>query len=365
MKLSPLSLFVAVVALMACGKSEPQPGGAGNAPAADGGAPDKVPDKDPEPSPEPAKEERLTIYCGRSKAMVQGTFDAFTKETGIALDVRYGDTTALANTVLEEGDASPADLFFAQDAGALGALRNAKRLTTLPEDILGKVDKRFSAPDGSWVGTSGRARVIAYNTDKVKPEDLPKSIMEFTDPKWKGRIGWPPSNASFQAFVSALRLVRGEEVAAAWLTGIVANEPRVYPKNGPAVKGVASGEVDVAFVNHYYLFVQKKEAGDAPFPVANYYPPGDLGGMMNVAGVGILTTSKKAEAAKKVVHWLLGESAQKVFAHENFEYPLAAGVTPSPGIPPIAELNLPEVELGALHDLEATLKLLRDTKALP
>lgn len=350
MNVSALRLLIAVFALIAvaCGKSDTPPTGADSVAAA------------------PAAEVKsLTIYSGRSKAMVQGLFDAFTKETGIALDVRYGDTTALANTVLEEGDASPADLFFAQDAGALGALKKANRLVKLPDTTLAKVDKRFASPDGLWVGTSGRARVVAYNTDKLKPEDLPKSIMEFTDPKWKGRIGWPPSNASFQAFVSALRLAKGEDAARQWLTGIVANEPRVYPKNGPAVKGVATGEVDIAFVNHYYLFVQKKEAGDGPFPVANYFPAGDLGGMMNVAGVGILNTSKKAAAAQRLVDWLLSEPAQKVFAHDNFEYPLAAGVAPADGIPPVSSLDLPSVELGELHDLEATLKLLRETKALP
>lgn len=359
-----LSTFVCTLALLGCGKSDPAPSSPSGPAASDATGPSNHADAAPAPSPEPTGE-RLTIYCGRSKAMVQGLFEAFTADTGIALDVRYGDTTALANTVLEEGAASPADVFFAQDAGALGALRNAKRFVKLPDETLARVDKRFAAPDGTWIGTSGRARVIAYNTDKLKPEDLPRSVLELTDPKWKGRIGWPPSNASFQAFVSAMRLKLGEEATAKWLAGVVANEPRVYPKNGPAVKGVATGEVDLALVNHYYLFVQKKEAGAGPFPVANFFPPGDLGGMMNVAGVGILDTSKKQASAQRFVDFMLGVTAQKVFAHENFEYPLAAGVTPADGVPGLAELNLPDLELGALEDLEATLKLLRDTKALP
>lgn len=356
-RLASSSLLAACLALAACGKSDPPPP---TAPPTAATAPDAA-----APTPPPDAEVRLTVYCGRSKAMVQGIFDAFTASTGIALDVRYGDTTALANTILEEGDASPADLFFAQDAGALGAVRDAKRLTTLPDALLAQVDKRFAAPDGTWVGTSGRARVVAYNTERVKPEDLPASIDGFTAPAWKGRIGWPPSNASFQAFVSAMRLARGDEATAAWLTGIVANEPRVYPKNGPALKAVAAGEVDVAFVNHYYLHVHKREAAGAAFPVANHYPANDLGGMMNVAGVGVLATSKHKAAAEQLVAYLLSADAQKVFAHDNFEYPLAAGVTPAEGIPPIASLSLPPVELGALHDLRATLELLRKTKALP
>jgi iron(III) transport system substrate-binding protein len=344
--LSLLPPTLIALGLAACSSKETP------APAADAGA-------------APADTSPVVVYCGRSKAMVQGIFDAFTKESGIKVEVRYGDTTALANTVLEEGDASPADLFFAQDAGALGALRAGGRLAALPDALTSQVDARFRAPDNTWIGTSGRARVVAYNTDKLKPEDLPTTIDGFTDPKWKGRIGWPPSNASFQAFVSALRLVRGEEGTLAWLAGIQANEPRVYPKNGPTVQAVANGEIDVAFVNHYYLFTLKKEAAGKPFPVANFHPPGDLGGMMNVAGVGVLTTSKRKENAQKLVAFLLSAQAQKVFAHDNFEYPLAAGVQPSEGIPPLSELKLPQIELGSLSDVEATLKLIRKAGVLP
>lgn len=356
-----------LIALTACGKPQPPAPAApdvATTPAEPSAAEPAVKPVEPPAAPA-APAEELTVYCGRSKAMVQGLFDRFTAETGVALSVRYGDTTALANTVLEEGDTSPADLFFAQDAGALGALRAASRLAPLPEALVSAVDARFRAPDATWVGTSGRARVVAYNTDKVKPEDLPTTLEGFTDPKWKGRIGWPPSNASFQAFVTALRLVRGPEATATWLKGILANEPQVYPKNGPALQAVASGEVDVAFVNHYYLHSTRKEAGDKPFPVANFHPPGDLGGLMNVAGVGVLRTSKKAELAQKFIGFLLSEAAQKIFAHDNFEYPLAAGVKVADGVTPVESLNLPAIELGSLSDVEATVTLLRETGVLP
>ena len=165
--LSLLPPTLIALGLAACSSKETP------APAADAGA-------------APADTSPVVVYCGRSKAMVQGIFDAFTKESGIKVEVRYGDTTALANTVLEEGDASPADLFFAQDAGALGALRAGGRLAALPDALTSQVDARFRAPDNTWIGTSGRARVVAYNTDKLKPEDLPTTIDGFTDPKWKG-----------------------------------------------------------------------------------------------------------------------------------------------------------------------------------
>lgn len=307
----------------------------------------------------------LTIYCGRSKAMVHGLFDAFTAATGIKLNVRYADTTGLANTIIEEGEASPADVFFAQDAGALGALHDKGLLVPLPEATLARVDPRFRGAAGTWVGVSGRARVVAYNTDRVKVEELPESLDGFAEPRWKGRIGWPPTNASFQAFVSALRLARGDDRAVAWLEGIKRNEPRPYPKNSAALQAVARGEVDVAFVNHYYLHTVRREAGDAPFPVANYHPPGDLGAMMNVAGVGVLASSKARERAERLVAFLLSEEAQRTFASDNFEYPLAAGISAPDGVTPIAELKLPTLDLGALYDLEGTLAVLRRAGVLP
>ncbi len=311
-----------------------------------------------------AEAKQLTIYVGRSKAMVQGLFDAFTKQTGITVNARYGKTTALANTLMEEGGTSPADLFFAQDAGALGAITAKGMFATLDPNLLAKVDKRFQGRDATWVGTSGRARVVTYNTAKLTPADLPKTIEGFTDPAWKGRIGWPPKNASFQAFVTAFRKLKGDEAAEKWLAGIKANEPRVYPKNTPAVRAVAAGEVDVAFVNHYYLHRLKKEAGDAPFAAANYHPPGDIGSLMNVAGVGILKTAKAPKNAARLIEFLLSEQAQAAFAGKNFEYPLAAGVKVHDGVVPVEKLKLPQLELGEIGDLQATLKLLKKTKVL-
>ncbi len=328
-----------------CGKDTPEAGG-GDAPMSAG---------------EPAT---LTVYSGRSKAMVHGLFDAFSKKTGVEVKVRYGKTAGLANTILEEGDASPADVFFSQDAGALGALAQAGRFEVLPAAVLDKVDARFRGEGGLWVGTSGRARVITYNAAKLKPEDLPKTIDGFTAPEWKGRIGWPPTNASFQAFVTALRKVRGDEGAAKWLAGVQANEPRVYPKNTPAVKAVAAGEIDVAFVNHYYRHRLAKEAG-GDYPAANYHPPGDLGAMMNVAGAGVLKTSQHKDAAMSLVAFLLSDAAQRVYAQDNFEYPLAGDVEVAPGVAPLDTFTLPEIDLGSIDDLEGTMKLLRKVKVLP
>ena len=250
--------------------------------------------------------ETLTIYSGREQSLVQPLLERFAEEEGVAIKVRYGDTAELAATLLEEGENSPADVFFAQDGGALGALDQAGAFQPVPEDVLAKVDERFQAPDGNWVGFSARARVVAYSTERVEAEELPSSILDFTDPEWRGRIGWAPTNGSFQSFVTELRQVEGEDGARAWLEGIQANDPVSYVSNIPAELGVADGEVDVAFVNHYYLYLLREEEGQ-DFPVENgFMAPGDPGSLVNVAGSGILSTSDSVEDAQRFMRFMLG-----------------------------------------------------------
>ncbi len=215
--------------------------------------------------------EKIVVYSGRSEKLVAPLFTQFTEATGIQVEVRYGDTAELAATILEEGPNSPADLFFAQDAGALGALAAAEMLTLLPSTLLEQVEPRFRSADGLWIGISGRARVVVYNTNKLTEADLPRSITGFVDPKWKGRVGWAPTNGSFQAFVTAMRVQLGEEATKAWLEGMIANDVKTYERNAAIVQAVANGEIDVGFVNHYYLYQMQSQSGNA-LAAANYYP---------------------------------------------------------------------------------------------
>ena len=302
----------------------------------------------------------ITVYSGRSKELVGPLLDRIGKELGVEVRVRYGDTAQLAAAILEEGSRTPADVFFAQDAGALGALSKAGLLAKLPDSVLDRVDKRFRSPKGEWVGVSGRARVVAYNTQSLKESDLPESIWGFTDPKWKGLIGWPPTNASFQAFVTAMRVLEGEEKAKQWLRGIQANNPKTYPNNNAAIQAVASGEIQVAFINHYYLFGQLKEKGES-FAARNYYPKkGDVGALMNVAGVGVLSAAKDKKAAETFVQYLLSEVSQRYFAEQTFEYPLVQGIPADQRILPLSQLETPNIDLSNLDDLNGTLKLMRE-----
>ncbi len=304
------------------------------------------------------------IYSGRNEELVGPIIERFEEESGIDVEVRYGDTAELAATILEEGENSPADVFFAQDAGALGAVSDRGLLSELPEDVLSRVEERFKDPEGRWVGVSGRARVVTYNMEALSEEDLPGSILDFTDPEWEGRIGWAPTNGSFQAFVTALRLIEGEDVAREWLEGIKANDPRTYENNIAILEGVASGEVEVGFVNHYYLFRKLEEEGEG-FGARNYYlQNGDPGALINVAGLGVLSSVENTAEAEEFLEFMLSEEAQQYFADETFEYPLVEGVQPNGELVPLSEIETPEIDLGGLDDLQGTLDLLRETGVL-
>ncbi|MEX1295295.1 MAG: iron ABC transporter substrate-binding protein [Candidatus Limnocylindrales bacterium] len=307
-------------------------------------------------------DEPLTVYSGRSESLVGPVIESFTETTGIEVEVKYADTAELAALLLEEGDRSPADVYFAQDAGALGAVADAGLLAVLPQDLLDTVPAGFSDAEGQWAGVSGRARTAAYTTSQVF--ELPDSILAFTDPQWAGRIGWAPANGSFQAFVTALRVIEGEEVAREWLEGILANEPVAYPSNTAAVEGVAAGEVDVAFVNHYYLLRLLAENGE-DYPVAQrFFGGGDPGALVNVAGVGQVAATNQPRASLAFIEYLLGEEAQTYFSGATFEYPLLEGVVADPRLPPIDTIEAPEVDLSDLADLQGTVELLREVGAL-
>ncbi len=304
----------------------------------------------------------LTVYSGRSQELVGWVFDAFTEHTGVDVEVRYGNTAELAVTILEEGANSPADIYWAQDAGALGALEGAQRFVTLPDDVLGLVDENFRAPSGAWTGVTGRVRVLAYNTDVLDEADVPDSVFDLTGEAWRGRVGWAPENGSFQAFVTAMRIDQGDDAARMWLEGMIANDPVVFANNTGAVEGVARGEVDLALVNHYYLY--RFLAEDPGFNVANKYLPGDIGGLMNVAGVGVLDSADDTDAAFELVRFLLSAEVQEHFGQvaDELEFPLRDGVE-APGLPALEELAPPEVDLSRLEDLQATLEMLREVGA--
>ena len=313
---------------------------------------------------EPADEDpgEITIYSGRGESLVGALLERFEAETGIRVKVRYADTAQLAVAILEEGDRSPADVYYAQDAGALGALAGAGALAALPGSVLDRVDAKFRDAEGRWVGTSGRARVLVISPERVP--NPPSSIFNLTEPEWRGRVGWAPTNGSFQAFVTAMRQIHGDDVTEQWLRDMIANEVREYPKNSPQVQAVGDGELDIGLVNHYYLYRFLDE--DPDFAAANHFTdPGLAGALINAAGVGMLSASDNRGNALRFIEYLLGEHAQEYFREQTSEYPLAAGIAARSELTPLEQLDPPSLALTSLADLEGTLELLQEVGALP
>lgn len=306
----------------------------------------------------------LIIYSGRSDSLVQPIIDQFEEASGINVEVRYGSTSEMAGVLLEEGANSPADIFYAQDPGGLGAVAAAGLLADLPQETLDKVPARFAAPDGNWVGISGRARVVVYNTTAITDpaSQLPADIFDFINPEWNGRIGWAPTNGSFQAMVTAMRAAWGDEKTTEWLTGIQANTPAVFDGNTPIVEAVGSGSIDVGFVNHYYLYRFLTEQGDG-FAARNYFlPSGGPGSLIMVSGTGILASSDHPENAQRFIDFLLSLPGQQYFAAQTFEYPVVAGVNTVSQLPPLTDLDAVAIDLplGDLADLQGTQDMLID-----
>ena len=304
----------------------------------------------------------LTLYSGRIEPILGTALKQYEGSPGgYKVKARYGDSPSLAATLVEEGKNSPADLFFSQDAGSLDAVEKQGLLLKLPADILAMVPERFRSATGSWVGTTGRSRIIAYS-EKLKASELPDSPLELTDEKWKGRVGWAPTNASMQGYITALRLVEGEDVAKRWLEGMVANDTQVYDSNIPVRDAIAKGEIDLGLINHYY--VAEAQAEDPDYPVKVHFPPKDLGSLINVAGVGVLASTKYKAQAIKFVRQMLSSETQHYFADSSKEYPVIASVPPPKELTPLTEIPSPKIDLAKLGDLQGTLKLLRETGAL-
>jgi iron(III) transport system substrate-binding protein len=323
------------------------------------------PEADPVPDEGVGTAGEFTLYSGRNETLVAPLIARYGDETGTAVDVRYGSTGELAATILEEGENSPAGAFFAQDAGALGLLADEGRFAPLPAELLDRVDPRFRDPEGRWVGVSGRARVLAYNTDALTEAELPSSVHDLTNPAWEARVGWAPENASFQAFVTAFRLLEGDDAARSWLEAMIANGTVNFGDSNTAiVQAIGNGEIDAGLVNHYYVYVVRREEGD-DFPVANhFFAAGDPGSLVNVAGFGLMAGADEAEAAEAFAAYLLSDEGQTYFATETFEYPLVAGVSAPEGLTPLDEIGHPDIDLGDLADLRGTLELLAEVGLL-
>ena len=307
----------------------------------------------------------LTLYSGRAEVQIQPVIDEFTEETGIEVKVRYGATPELAAQISEEGSNSPADLFFAQDAGGLGAVDDRGLFAPVPAELLAQVDPRYRADDGDWIGITGRVRVIVANSKNVPDAEVPTDIFAVTQPRWKGKVGIAPTNGSFESFLTAMRVQAGEERTKQFLRDLKANDVRTYNDNALILKAVNDGEIDLGLINHYYWYQLANEIGEDKMVARNHFTlNGDPGALVNVAGVGVLKSAEHQAEASQFISFLLGKTAQTFFAEKNFEFPLAAGVQPLPSLPKLSEVQSPSIDLSDLSDLDQTLAMLREAGLL-
>lgn len=276
----------------------------------------------------------VTVYSGRGERLVGQILDDFEDETGINLEVNYGQSADLALLLEEEMAAggSDVDVFLSQSPGAMGVLDQAGRLDQLPQETLDLVPAGVRDSDGRWVGFSGRQRVLVYNEGLVQESELPGSVFDLTDPEWNGRLGVAPSNGSFQDFVTTMRATEGDDVTMEWLEGIAANDPVTFPNNNSIVAAVGRGEVDAGLVNHYYNFRFLDE--DPSHAGRNHlFEPDDPGSVLIVTAAGVIEGTDVPDEAVQLINFLLASEGQQYFAEETFEYPLATGEQPAGGVP--------------------------------
>ena len=307
--------------------------------------------------------DELTIYSGRSRDLVEPLLNQFADDTGIAIAVKYGDSTDLALLLAEEGDRSPADVFFSQSPGTVGFLAERDLLRDLPDDVTQLVPQAYRSADGQWVGITARQRVLVYNEDLVAEEDLPQSVFDLTGEEYRGRVAVAPSNASFQDFVTAMRQQIGDAETSAWLEGMAANDAAVYANNNAIVEAVGRGEIPMGLVNHYYN--ERFLAEDPELPSRNHrFPDGDLGSLVIESSASVLASTDQPGDALRFIEYLLSADAQAYFAEETFEYPLAEGAEAPGDLPALDELAAPDVDVDALGEGFAATQELIDSSGI-
>jgi iron(III) transport system substrate-binding protein len=304
--------------------------------------------------------DRLTIYSGRTQELIGPLLEQYAEESGTSIDVRYADSAELALLIDTEGDRSPADVFISQSPGAVSFLDEQGRLQPLPDDLLERVPDEDRAANGGWVGLTGRVRTLAYNTDAVDESELPDSVLDLTDDAYRGRLGVAPSNGSFQDFVTAMRVERGDDATLEWLEGIAANDPRTYPNNVSILEAVGRGEIDMGLINHYYDFQAKAEDPDLPTAL-HFFDDGDLGGLLLVTAASVVDTAEQTEDARGLVEFLLEREAQEYFSDETLECPLAAGVDPAPVLPPLDSVARARIDFEQLGGIDRTVELIDES----
>jgi iron(III) transport system substrate-binding protein len=330
--LSPLILLATVLALTACGSTS----GSSSSGSAT----------------------TITLYNGQHEQTTAKLVAGFEKQTQIKVKVRSDDEDVLGNQIMQEGGSSPADVFYTENTPVLEDLQEKGLLAPITASTLAAVPAKYSSPQGDWVGVSGRVSVLVYNTSQIKASELPSSILELAQPKWKGKLGFAPSETDFQPLVTSITKLDGEAAAEKWLKGLQANS-KVYPDNETVVAQVNNGESTVGLINHYYWYRLRDEVGASGMHSAlHYYAPQDPGYLLNVSGAAVLKSSKQQAAAQKFVAFLVSKEGQEILAHSHsYEYPIGSGVLTAQPLKPFDQLQLAPITIEDLGNGHAPLEL--------
>lgn len=297
----------------------------------------------------------ILVYNAQHASLTQAWAEGFTKETGIKVTIRNGSDTEIGNQIVQEGAASPADVFLTENSPAMVLVDGAGLFAPLDPATLAQVPEGFKPATGRWIGIAARSTVFAYNKSRLTEAQLPKSLLDLASPAWKGRWAASPSGADFQAIVSALLELKGEPATAAWLKSMKENFTP-YRGNSTAMKGVNAGEIEGAVIYHYYYFGDQAKTGENSRNVGlHYFRNQDPGAFVSISGGGVLASSKHAAQAQAFIKWIAGKGGQDVLRDgDSFEYAVANGAQSNPKLVPLSELQAPKVEPSKLNSKKVT-----------
>jgi iron(III) transport system substrate-binding protein len=299
--------------------------------------------------------DELLVYNAQHESLTKEWIDAFTKETGIAVQYRQGGDTELGNQLIAEGASSPADVFLTENSPAMAAVERAGLFADVDQQTVAQVPAKYRPASGKWTGVAARTTVFVYNKDKLPADQLPKSLMDLQQPAWKGRWGAPPTKADFQAIVAALLALKGEAATSAWLAAMKANAV-AYQDNIATLKAVNDGQVAGGVIYHYYWFRDQAKTKEISGNTAvHYFRNQDPGAFISLSGGGVLKSSKKQQQAQQFIRFITGKTGQEVLQKgTSFEYPVASGVPANAALVPLSDLNAPQVDPSTLDAQKVT-----------
>jgi iron(III) transport system substrate-binding protein len=306
----------------------------------------------------------LTVYSAQHESLIRTMLEGFTEETGIELEFRDANDSELANQIVQEDEASPADVFLTENSPSIDVVDEAGLLAPLDDATLQQVGEQYRPASGTWVGFAARSTVLAFNPDDVAEDELPASILDLAAPEWQGRVGIAAGGADFQAIVSAVLALEGEDATRAWLTGLERNA-EVFASNTAVMKAVDESQVDVGVMYHYYWYRDQAEGGlvgdDAKL---HFFGNQDPGAFVSVSGAGVLASSDQPEEAQRLVEFLTGAEAQERLADSDaLEYAVGDGVASADALPPLDGLGAPDIDPGSLSSEKVT-QLMQDVGLL-